>query len=219
MAPNVLLCDLDGTLIDKDAGFALWADAFAAARGLTDEQRRWLFDADRLRRQREPFFKAVVDHLAPDEDPEALWAEYRQQMPTLAPAMGGVAAALTLMREHGWLVAVVSNGKSDNQRGKLAASGLGPLFDGVVISEEVGLRKPDPAIFAAAVQECTKDQPIGAVWLIGDDPSDDIEGGILAGLNTIWVSGGRAWPDAVSAPTATFETTVEGLAYLLGNVR
>jgi putative hydrolase of the HAD superfamily len=218
VAPNVLLCDLDGTLIDKAAGFALWADAFAAARGLTTEQRRWLFEADCLHRQRDPFFEAVVDHLAPGEDPEVLWAEYRQQMPILAPAMRGVAAALSLMRENGWLVAVVSNGKSDNQRGKLAAIGLAPLFHGVVISDEVGLRKPDPAIFAAAIEECTKDQPFGAVWLIGDDPLDDIVGGTLAGLNTVWVSGGRAWSDADCAPTATFDTTVEGLAYLLGNV-
>lgn len=111
MGPKILLYDLDGTLVDKDAGFALWADGFAAARSLNEEQRRWLAAADRLHRQRGPFFDAVVEHLALPDDPEALWAEYRQQMPRLAPVMDGVVAALASMRREGWLIAVVSNGR------------------------------------------------------------------------------------------------------------
>ncbi len=219
MASNVLLCDLDGTLIDKDAGFTLWADSFAAARGLTGEQRRWLSDADRLHRQRGRFFEAVVERLSLSDDAEALWAGYREQMPKLAPAMPGVASALTAMRDNGWLLAVASNGMSDNQRGKLAATGLGQLFHAVVISEEAGVRKPDPAFFAAAVDACTDGAPCGAVWLIGNDPSDDIEGGTSAGMKTIWVSAGSEWAEAHCAPSVVVETTAEGLAYLLGNVR
>jgi FMN phosphatase YigB (HAD superfamily) len=159
MSGNVLLCDLDGTLIDKDAGFALWADRFASARGLTQQQRRRLDDAVRAHRQREPFFDTVVEHLSLRERPEALWAEYRQQMPELAPSMPGVVSALTALRAGGWRTAVVSNGRSDNQRGKLNASGLARLFDAVLISEEAGIREPDPAIFAAAVEACTSDRP------------------------------------------------------------
>lgn len=216
MAAKVLLCDLDGTLVDRDAGFALWAEGFAAARGLDDEQRRWLAAADRLHRQRGPFFHAVVDHLALREEPEALWAEYRQQMPRLAPVMDGVLQALAAMRREGWLIAVVSNGRSDNQRGKVEASGLAPLLHAVVVSEEAGIRKPDPAIFSLAVDACAAERP-GAVWLIGDDPSDDIAGGAAAGLATVWVSGGRDWPASDCKPTATIRTTAEGLDFIRRN--
>jgi HAD superfamily hydrolase (TIGR01509 family) len=214
MRPKILLCDLDGTLIDKAAGFARWADGFAAARGLTSEQRRWLSEADRMHRQREAFFRAVVEGLSLSENSGELWAQYRQQMPHLAPAMPGVVEALAALRDSGWLLAVVSNGSSENQRGKLRASRLEQIFDAVIISEEVGLRKPDPTIFRAAVEACTK-QPRGAAWLIGDDPSDDIEGGAAAGLDTVWVSAGRQWRHGGCVPTISFQTPADGLAYLL----
>ena len=217
MGAKVLLCDLDGTLVDKDAGFELWAEDFAAARGLNEEQRRWMVAADRLHRQRGPFFQAVVDHLALREDPEALWAEYRRQMPRLAPVMNGVLSALATMRREGWLIGVVSNGKSDNQRGKVEASGLAPLLHAVVISEEVGIRKPDPAIFSLAIDACTTEHA-DDVWLIGDDPSDDVAGGIAAGLQTVWVSGGRDWPASDYTPTTTVRTTVDGLEGIRRNV-
>ena len=43
-----------------------------------------------------------------------------------------------------------TNGTKIAQDRKLARSGLGALLDGVLISEEIGAEKPDPAFFAAA---------------------------------------------------------------------
>jgi hypothetical protein len=40
----------------------------------------------------------------------------------------------------------------DNQIGKLRRTGILALLDGWCVSEEVGIRKPDPAIFALARQ-------------------------------------------------------------------
>ncbi len=90
------------------------------------------------------------------------------------------------------------------------------LFDGIVISEEVGVRKPDPAIFTAAVAACTLRRPAGDVWLIGDDPSDDVAGALGAGIRTVWISGGSTWPRKDVAPTITVESTVDGLRRLGG---
>jgi len=47
----------------------------------------------------------------------------------------------------------VTNGASDLQRRKLAIAGLEEYFDVVVASCDLGLGKPDPAIFDAALSQ------------------------------------------------------------------
>ena len=48
-------------------------------------------------------------------------------------------------------LALLTNGVPDLQRSKLAGSGLEPYFDAVVVSGEVGVGKPDPRLFALAL--------------------------------------------------------------------
>ncbi len=45
---------------------------------------------------------------------------------------------------------VISNGSPDVQYRKLEAIGLGGIFACVLLSEEIGIRKPDPRIFHIA---------------------------------------------------------------------
>lgn len=217
--PRVLLCDLDGTLVDRDAGFALWADEFASRWGLNEEQREWLAAEDAAQKQRGPFFAAVAAHLALPEDPDALWDQYRSRIPHLAPAIAGVVEGLTKLRTQGWLLAVVTNGKADNQRGKLAASGLDRLFHAVAISDEIGVRKPDRRIFIRAVEACSPAGEVDRLWMIGDDPVLDVKGGHDAAAATIWISGDVPWEGTEYAPTVTVRNTAEGLAHLLADER
>ena len=81
---------------------------------------------------------------------------------------------------------VVTNGMTDNQLGKIHRSGLSRLVDAWGISDELGLRKPDPEIFRIVARRCGGDPDRGG-WMIGDDPVLDIAGGHTAGLRTIWV--------------------------------
>jgi hypothetical protein len=57
-------------------------------------------------------------------------------------------------------MAVVTNGASCLQREKLAASGLEERFDAVVVSGELGVGKPDAAMFRHALAA-----GLGAVWI------------------------------------------------------
>jgi putative hydrolase of the HAD superfamily len=95
------------------------------------------------------------------------------------------AAALTELGEAHPL-ALVTNGASCLQREKLATSGLAPYFDAVVVSAEVGVGKPDAAIFRYALAELGADGE-GAV-MIGDSLVRDIEGAIAAGLDAVWLN-------------------------------
>ncbi|MDP7286550.1 MAG: HAD family hydrolase [Phycisphaerae bacterium] len=99
-----------------------------------------------------------------------------------------------MLRELGrrYLLAVVSNGSARMQRGKILRAGLCGLFDGVFISGEMGVRKPDADIFrrALAALDCPPDEAL----FVGDDPVTDIAGAKSAGMQTCWISRGRTLP-------------------------
>lgn len=93
--------------------------------------------------------------------------------------LDGVEGAVRAMRDSGVRVAVVSN-SDGSVRASLDRAGLLGLFEFVVDSHEVGVSKPDPAIFQAALDR------MGVVgsdaWYIGDSLFHDVEGARAAGL-------------------------------------
>lgn len=94
-------------------------------------------------------------------------------------AIEGTVEAVTRLGSGGIRVAVVSN-SDGSVRDSLARAGFDGLFEFVVDSHEVGLTKPDPAIFLHALDRLGVD-PSGA-WYVGDSIYHDIGGGIRAGL-------------------------------------
>jgi putative hydrolase of the HAD superfamily len=82
--------------------------------------------------------------------------------------------------------ALVTNGASCLQREKLAASGLGDYFVAVVVSAEMGIGKPDPAIFKQTLAQLECD-PAQAT-MIGDSLSRDIDGARAAGVRGVWIN-------------------------------
>ncbi|GBD19853.1 Pyrimidine 5'-nucleotidase YjjG [bacterium HR28] len=90
------------------------------------------------------------------------------------------------------LTGLVTNGPSDIQRAKLERLGIERLFPIVVISEEVGVAKPDPAIFAHALALAGV-RPEEALY-VGDHPLNDVVGARRAGLVSVWCNRfGREW--------------------------
>ena len=84
-------------------------------------------------------------------------------------------------------IALVSNGVSAIQRSRLAKSPLTPLYDAIVISEEVGAAKPDPKLLYVAMEQmgCTdKSQAI----MMGDSVGADIGAANNAGVDSIFFS-------------------------------
>jgi len=80
----------------------------------------------------------------------------------------------------------VTNGASCLQREKLAASGLADRFDAIIAGGDVGVGKPDRAIFARAL-DAVGATPGNAV-MVGNDLEKDVSGAIAAGIRAIWVN-------------------------------
>jgi putative hydrolase of the HAD superfamily len=120
----------------------------------------------------------------------ALWQRTRVDRQTAYPHAGAVLARL-----HRHLpLALVTNGPSDLQRRKLALTGLAEHFDVVVASCDVGAGKPDPAMFAVAL-EALGVAAEDAV-MVGNDVDRDIAGAAAAGVRSLWIQhGGDARAD------------------------
>jgi len=63
--------------------------------------------------------------------------------------------------------------------------GINEFFNAVIVSEEVGWRKPSSHIFQLTLK-CLEVQANDAVY-IGDSPNEDIKGAKQAGLKTVFV--------------------------------
>src|SRR5262249_45972460 len=68
-------------------------------------------------------------------------------------AREAVVAATRSLRTRGLRTALVTNNAREFSQGWRAMIPLAELFDAVIDSSEVGVRKPDPAIFALALRE------------------------------------------------------------------
>ncbi len=111
-----------------------------------------------------------------------------------------------------YALALVTNGAPDIQRDKLAGSGLESYFPVVQVSAEAGFGKPNPAIFALAL-DALGVRPEDAV-MVGDSAARDILGANRAGVRAIWIRRENQPLTSGAYPDATI-TSLSDLAALL----
>jgi putative hydrolase of the HAD superfamily len=108
-----------------------------------------------------------------------------------------VVSVLGDLRARGLKIGIVSNWDS---RLQAISDGLGltPLVDFIVISAQVGVRKPDPGIFRLALEKAGV-RPEEAIH-VGDLPEEDAEGARRAGLRPVLIDRRkRITPEGVAA--------------------
>ena len=113
-------------------------------------------------------------------------------------------------------LAIVTNGLKDVQRGRFGRSPIREHFDSIVISEEVGVQKPDPAIFEYALENLEHEDK-RSVLMVGDSLTSDIQGGVNFGIDTCWFNpAGSRLPESPT-PSYVIERLDELLPLCLGN--
>ena len=110
---------------------------------------------------------------------------------------------------------LVTNGPSRTQRSKIEQFQLADYLDMLIVSEEVGVAKPNPAIFAIALERLGV-APSETLF-VGDSPEFDLRGAAAAGLPFIWMNPhGEVLPADVVQPVAVIERLTELLPLLEG---
>jgi len=136
----------------------------------------------RLKVERFALLLAELGRTQPTAD--ELCNTYQEQLSHHAELLPG--AMELLQTVHGKVkIALVSNGVSFIQRGRLSRCPFTPLLDAVLISEELGVRKPDPAMIFAALEALDCTDPAQAV-MMGDSLSADIAAAVNAGIDSIF---------------------------------
>lgn len=80
---------------------------------------------------------------------------------------------------------ILSNGFKEVQYKKMDRAGISKYFDGIILSDEVGVNKPHPQIFHEAMKRA-KSSYINTI-MIGDSWDADIYGAKSVGIDQIWL--------------------------------
>ena len=208
--------DIDDTLLDhRRAERAALADCQAAFPGLGCHDARHVSETyhagnaplwrdygdgqitkDFLKRER---FRKLLAALDADEDPDTVSDHYLGRYGAHWSWMEGAEAAYRAVAAR-YPVGLLTNGFTEQQRGKLARFPLlSDLAKTVIISEEVGAMKPQPAIFQHAT-DAAGVRP-DEILYVGDSLHSDVQGGLGFGWNVAWFGGDRhreraSYPDA-----------------------
>lgn len=114
---------------------------------------------------------------------------------------------LAKLRES-YKIGLVTNGPSSTQRPKITQFALEQQMDVLIVSEEVGVAKPNPAIFQFALAELGT-IPAETVY-VGDSIENDLYGALAAGLPFIWLNRrNEPLPEDVPPPLAIIQRLAE----------
>jgi FMN phosphatase YigB (HAD superfamily) len=147
--------------------------------------------------------------LGPDADLEALerlaWKHWAYPPGVL---FADVVPALDALRAAGYGLGVIAN-QPTQVRSALERDGLVPYFQVWGVSEDLGLQKPDPALFVHAVR--TAGVRPSETAMVGDRLDYDILPAKEAGMRTVWVLRGEAPDRPTREQLAAPDVAVEDL--------
>jgi len=202
--PRAVLIDLDDTLFDHRASARRALETTAACdpalgrvpfdalearhRAILEDLHRDVLEGrmtvDEARALR---FRTLIEEQGETCDGprlDRLTATYRGAYQTGWTCLAGARELLIELKRRDRRIAIVTNNIVSEQVAKLKRLELETLVDALVVSEAVGISKPDAGIFEHALAELGADAA-GAVML-GDSWSADIEGALGAGLRAVW---------------------------------
>ena len=135
--------------------------------------------------------------IAAPEAPEVLTLTHMSQLRAQMRIVPHHAQLLERLRAR-WPLALVSNfSHAPTAQAVLRQAGLAAPLDPVVISEQVGIRKPRPEIFEVALARLglAPDEVVH----VGDDLVADVSGAAGLGIRTVWVTRRKADPESLLA--------------------
>ncbi len=234
---DVLFIDLDNTLYDFSTNsreayrtvydlleYARWFDSFEHYYEIYEEYnlRLWALYAEgkvtkgQLNAERYSHPLRVVGVADADAIGTTFWDEAMKRLPLGSRLMPYAREVLEYLRPQ-YKMYILSNGFTELQSRKMQSADIARYFDGVVLSEDIGINKPNPAIFEYALR--VADVAPSKALMIGDNFEVDIEGAYKAGIDQVFYCDKRLGakgdlksvaPDVgINVPTYTISSLLE----------
>ncbi len=131
-----------------------------------------------------------------------------------ARVIEGVFEVLETMRKDGYRIAMIANGDSAGARNIIATCGLEDCFDVIVISEEVGIEKPDKQVFQVALDKLGVEAE-NAV-MVGNRIDADIVGANRIGMKSVWFRWNDRYEEIIGREDEKPDFIIKSLAELPG---
>ena len=207
--PKAIILDLDDTILDSGNPDVSWrriCTEFAANfDGVTPERffdalieaRDGFWDNDRQAREgrldllaarRTIFARALSALGVVHPEPaliDAMARRYTVLRDEAVTPFRGAMAVLERLRGSGTKLALLTNGSTEKQWGKIRQFGLAGFFDHIQVEGDLGFGKPDARAFryALAALDVRPDE----AWMVGDNLLADIEGAQRVGIFAVWI--------------------------------
>lgn len=133
------------------------------------------------------------------------WDEAMKRLPLGSRLMPHAREVLEYLRPR-YRMYILSNGFTELQSRKMHSAGIESHFDGVILSEDIGVNKPNPEIFYHALRVAG----VGAseALMIGDNLEVDIAGASRVGIDQVYYDLAASGGNAVSLqPSPTYVVT------------
>lgn len=133
------------------------------------------------------------------------WNEAMKRLPLGSRLMPHAREVLEYLRPR-YRMYILSNGFTELQSRKMHSAGIEGYFDGVILSEDIGVNKPNPEIFYHALRVAG----VGAseALMIGDNLEVDIAGASRVGIDQVYYDIVASGGNAVSLqPSPTYVVT------------
>ena len=197
---KAILFDLDNTLLDRDRGFnafckSLYHNNSIMGDSHTEEEAVnliTLFDSKSKRSRQVMLTELMKQWPGVFQNLNEAVGFYETNYPKMLTLESSTRTLLQDLRKSGIPSAIVTNGDVLLQTNKVTESGLSNLVEATVISEGVGVQKPNKRIFQKALSLINASP--SSTLFVGDTPEADILGAKNIGMITAWVHRNRDWP-------------------------
>jgi len=201
---RAVLFDLDGTLFDRPTSVRRCIEAqyngFPQILGEVPEERyvsRFLELEEHGYVPKEVVYLQLANELSlPSGSSDVLYTDFYARYHRYAIGFPELHSTLQRLSAQSLSLAIITNGGEAHQRATIRALGIEPYFDVILISEAVGIRKPDPRIFALACERLRVE--LSEAVFVGDHPSVDIQGARSSGMRSVWRRA-RHWGECAGA--------------------
>lgn len=227
---QVLFIDLDNTLYDftgnsREAYSAVyslldyerWFDSFEHYYSIYEEYnlQLWALYAegkitkDKLNAERYAHPLRVMGVHDAEAVGARFWDEAMKRLPLGSRLMPHAREVLEYLRPR-YRMYILSNGFTELQSRKMQSAGIEGYFDGVILSEDIGVNKPNPEIFYHALRVAGVSAP--EALMIGDNLEVDVEGASRVGIDQVYydvAASGDSAASLQSSPTYVISSLLD----------
>jgi putative hydrolase of the HAD superfamily len=207
---DTIIFDLDQTLLDKNQSLINFAnyqyDKFSLVRFIPDKRDfiDKFIELNNIVMPKEEVYEKLIDifnikkSLFTD-----LLDDLNNQFHMYSVGYPGLHEMLRTLKEQGYKLGVITNGRDFYQRNKISALGISEYFDNIVTSGGVKIKKPDPEIFKIALKNLNSISE--HCVMVGDNLKADVIPAKELGMYTVL----KSKDNSTSQPNAICDDLLE----------